>query len=216
MASEDEAKVKNEEQGGEKKEVVTLSKEDYAEMVGQISQMKGVIEQFVSKEDEKSEREEQEKKAKQEKEAVAARGPVKDPDLMSNRELAAAILTEVETRMGRPILQMVSTLAVKDEKRDLEKFCEKQGESFEDFEDEVFKLATEKPTLSLMEAYKIVKSEGKVKAKEEKKEDKKEEKGPKIGGEKPSGGKFAVGGKLSLDQASKKAFEEMKDAFPSD
>lgn len=212
MGSEEENKGTQEQgQEGKGNDTVTLSKEEYAEMVGKMNQMQGAIQEFLEKETEKGQKEEQEREAQRQRAEAAQRGPQKDLDLMTNKELAMVILTEVESRMGRPLLQMVSTLAVKDEKRDLEKYCEKNGENFEEYEEEIFKIATEKPTLSLMEAYKLAKSGRAPKAKEE---PKKEEKGPKVGGEKPSSGKFEAGGKMSLEEASKKAFADLKDQFP--
>lgn len=215
MPGEEERKEEGQkEEEEQKEEQVTLSKTEYAEMVNKMNQMQGAIESFLEKETEKDQRSEQEKQAQRAREEAAARGPVKDLDLMTNKEFAVALLTEVENRVARPLLQMVSTLAVKDEKRDLEKYCDKNGDKFEDYEEEVFKIATEKPTLSLMEAFKLAKAGRKG---EEKKEEKKEEKekGPAGGGgEKPSGGKFKAGGNLTLDQAAKRAFDELKDNFP--
>lgn len=196
---------------------VSLSKEEYAEMVNTINEMKGTIEAFVRDEASKDERKRVEEERKKNEEP---KGEEIDLDLLSNKKLASIIFHEVENRVAKPLLQAISLLAVKDEKRDLEKFLSKEGENIEDYEDDIVKVATEKPTLSLMEAYKIVKQErnqlSKQKEKEEKEKLDKKEKEEAAGGEKPSGGKFTPGGKLSLESASERAFRELKDTFPTE
>jgi len=209
MPESEENKVITPDGQEEKKtENVTLSKEEYAEMVGKMTQMEGAIKQFLESETEKNERENIEKAQKREQEISKNKQDL-DVNLLDNKQLLGLIFTEVENRMAKPLLQMVSTLAVKDEKRDLEKHMIKNGENIEDYEEEIFKIATQKPTLSLMEVYKLVKADRKSEKKEEKKEEPEKDKGTK-----PGGGKFTPGGKLSLEEASRRAMEELKGTFP--
>lgn len=200
---------------------VNLSKEEYAEMVNNINTMKATIEEFVRESAEKSEqREAREKQAEEERRQRAEQGDRKplDLDLLSNKQLAAVIFNEVQGKIAKPMLEMISLMAVKDEKRDLEKYLSKQGKDIEDYEEEIIKIATDKPSLSLMEAYKIIEQERSQKANDDKKrkeeEEKRKEEAKGSGGERPGAGKFSLGGKLSLDEAGDRAFKELKDTFP--
>jgi predicted Fe-Mo cluster-binding NifX family protein len=203
----------------ENQNVVTMSKEEFAEMTNKMAQMEGAIKQFLQNDTEKTERENAAKEAQRRKEEAEKAGSV-DLNLLDNKQIAGLIFAEVEDKVAKPLLQMISTLAVREEKRDLEQYIKEQNEvdengkpiTFKTFEEEIYKIATEKPSLSLMEAYNLARV-GKKSAKKVEKEEEKGKPKPPPPGEKPGGGKFTPNGKVSLEEASKKAFEDLKDTF---
>lgn len=219
MPGEEEKQEQQKQENG----TVSLSKEEYTQMITNMNTMKATIEEFVRESAEKDARKYEEERTKAEQERQRQEQAEKksiDLDLLSNKQLASIIFNEVDNRIGKPPLQMISLMAVKDEKRDLEKMLSKQGENLDDYEEDVIQVASEKPSLSLKEAYEIVKQRRSQKANEEQKKKEQQEKDKKeaenANGEKPGSGKFSPGGKLDILSASERAFKDLKDQFPSE
>ena len=217
MAEPDEIK-----EGGEKgkEEFVTLPKEEYEKIVTSMTETENLLKTLSLKEEEKERAERQKEAANAEKERIEREGKEGAPEFekMSAREFADFVIRQAQREIGEPLLKMITTLAVREEKRSLEKHIRDEGGNPKEFEKEVFDAANSNPSLSLMDAYKIVKdnrasaaTKAAREAEEKKKLEASKEGGPGAGGEKPGASKdtLSPGGKLTLEDAATKAFKEV-------
>jgi len=144
---------------------------------------------------------------------------VKDLDDMTNKEIVELVMSEVGN-YGKGILAKVQTLEVL---REIDK-CENKYSDFWDFEQDVYKLASANPTLSIEQCYKLAKEDT---AKNDVKSDKsttdrqrtKTEKllnlpSARLAGERPSvsSNSTKAGGILTVKEAAEAAFKEMSKA----
>lgn len=94
-----------------------------------------------------------------------------DFENLSNGELANVILGQVEN-FAKPIMNKLYYLEVKGEIKE----CQSKHDDFDTYAKEIQTLATKKPTLSIEEAYSIVKSKHPAKPKDESEEGKESQK----------------------------------------
>lgn len=124
---------------------VTLSKEQYTEMMSAMSSMRQQLSDLSSKVPAPV--------------ANDSDDDASDTDIdyskLSPKEAMELITDNVANRVSKPLMQMVMTLVVKEEVRE----CRDQHKDFDAYKEDISKLALAKPSLSIKEAYKIVKSD---------------------------------------------------------
>jgi len=192
---------------------VKVKEEDYTKMVTNMGEMQKTIEQMMERESRRDQlAQDAESRRAQESTPPGPQAPV-DLNELDNNQLAQFLTQHIHQTMGEPLLKMVATQTVREERKELREHMKSQGEKPEDIEKnekEILELVMKRPQLSLLEGYKLLKSERPTQ-KSENPEDKKEEKKPPKGfaGEKPGGSRsqFTPSGKMSLDDAVAKALE---------
>lgn len=207
LEQKSEEQQEQQEQG---KGIVQLKEEDYAKMVTQMGEMQKTIEQMMERESRKEQYSREQAEAQREKQQ-STQEPV-DLNELDNNQLAQFLVQHIHETMGDPLLKMVATQSVREERKELISHMKDSGETPETLqkvEKEVLDLVMKRPQLSLIEGYKLIKSERKTEDK--KSDDKEREKTPvkQFAGERPGGTKtqFTPSGKMSLDEATAKALE---------
>lgn len=184
---------------------VTLSRGDYDSLITEMTEYKLKAEQALSNQQREAakrdlERSQQRPQQQQPQQRV-------DFDAMSKVDFANFIMSQVNQHMIQPVLELVMTNVVKDEIRE----ASGKHEDFWVYKDEVYKLTTDNPQLSIEKAYKLAKAENPDKGKP------KEDPKPRVMpiGEKPSGpgrGVVTPQVKMSVRAAAMKAMDDyMKD-----
>lgn len=186
---------------------VTMSKQEYADLMTKFTNMEDALSQLLDKELEKEQERENIKRQRSENEAAQRRAQAPNLDELSNTDLANIIMNQVTKQVGEPLLEMIATMALKEEKKELVSDLKDEGINFKDYEEETFKVATANTSLSLKEAFYIAKR-NKDGGTHKKKEGKEEPPAPT--GERPGAQKTHMrqGGPMSLEEAAKRALEE--------
>lgn len=120
---------------------VTLSREEYANIVAANSSLRAQLDMVVQSLQEQMDQAPQGRQQTTQTDNI----PTNDVDSMSNTQL----LGYIQQQMAAPILQSVMNLAIKEEIRE----CEKEFEDFPQFKDSVYKIASANTTISLRDAY---------------------------------------------------------------
>lgn len=124
---------------------ITLSRDEYSQMVGNMAQMQAFIEAV------------QQQASQSQAPTPQAQVDPNDIDRLSNSQMLGLIGRKVNQLIAdstQPVLQAVMTLSVKEEMREV------QGEfdDFKDFKKDVYEIASKNSTLSLRDAYLIAKA----------------------------------------------------------
>lgn len=186
---------------------VTLSKEEYSGLMSKLTEMSGALEKL------------QESSEELDLSELNPSSPPESPapvdiENMPRKEFAQLLHQSI----SQPLVEMMMTMQVQKETEQLET---KYGEDFTKVADEVFKVAQQKPSLSMQEALRLVKPELFGARKEEKKPSKEEEEVDKkkasssnvFGGERSGVNLSTVSQdkSLSIGEASQKALEEISE-----
>ena len=125
-------------------DAITMTKEEYAGLIGQMAQMQAFIESVQAANTQDS------------KPAPAQIDPT-DIDRLSNTQMLQMIgqqVTQMIQQANQPVLQAVMTLSVKEEMREVEK----EYPDFKDFKKDVYEIASKNTSISLRDAYLLAKS----------------------------------------------------------
>lgn len=145
-------------------EQVVLSKEEYKELIKEITGAKLRVSELEQLEEHVREA------TKQAVEAPKRNAPQQriDLDQLSRAQLAQLIhknvVEQVTSQLFQPIVETVMTLAVKDEIRDVRS---KHSEDFDDYMADIQKLCEQDPQLTVEKAYKLAKADGPPKQRKE-------------------------------------------------
>ena len=201
--SEENVEVQGEEEVVQPGDAIMLTKEEYNNLIGTMTEMKLKL---SSVEDQRREERAQ---------PVPPPPPQKrvDPteiENMTKTEFAGFIMNQVGQTMAQPILELVMTAIVRDEIREVSK----QYDDFGSYKDDVYNLTMQNPQLSIEKAYKLAKAENPDKGK------KAEPKAPLLRpvGERPGVARGAVNpqNKMSIRDAATRAVEGMLKELPDD
>lgn len=129
----------------QEEETVTLTKEEFNNLMSSIAELKSQVattNQTIQKVAEPDEEEEEEQ--------------VSEDELanLSPKQVIDLITQNVAKQVGEPLLQMIMTLAVKDEIRE----CKSKYSDFDEYKDDIQQLAKENPKLTIEQAYKLAKA----------------------------------------------------------
>lgn len=117
---------------------ISLSKEEFADLIGRMSQMQSIINGYQS----------QEAKAQEVQNQVPA---LKEDDI--NNLTNAQLLQLVQMQVAQPLVQTIMNLTVKEELREVQA----KYEDFKDYKEQVYTLASKNTNLSLEDAYLLAK-----------------------------------------------------------
>ncbi len=217
-AKKEEEVAKKEEVKEEPPEKVTLEPDVYNALLDRLEELEGREakgERGKSKTVDELAAELEERQAPRRQQQV-------DPDQinnLSNSDLARLILNEVQQNIAQPLLVKLEEMRVSSEIQELRKSLG-ENDDFDDLKDDIYKVASRNPNLSIKEAYKLAKKEDTAKGKDkgENAEDKAERKAPllrlppRAHSEKPTQARSATdkGHPETRADAAKLAMDEME------